>query len=89
MHYIESFHFAHFQKYQPLGIDHLLVEYAKNQHACDIQDDKISDERYKVLNDIIYCKDIIYFVPEDKLKHKILIAVQNNQLAGHLGYLKT
>lgn len=37
--------------------DRILAEYAKTQHACDALDGKIDDERYKVLQDIIYYKE--------------------------------
>ena len=50
----------------------LLVEYSKNTCACEIMDGRIHDDRYKVVNDIIYYKDRIYLVPESKLKQKIL-----------------
>jgi hypothetical protein len=49
----------------------------------------IQDDRYKVVDDIIYYKDMIYLVPESKLKDNILRAVHDAPLAGHQGYLKT
>ena len=47
------------------------------------------DDRYRVVNDIIYYKDRIYLVPESKLKQKILKEVHDSPLAGHPGLLKT
>ena len=52
-------------------------------------DGHIHDDRYKVVNDIIYYKDRIYLVPESKLKQKILKHMHDSPLAGHLGFLKT
>jgi len=33
---------------------HLLVEYSKDKFSCEIFDGKIQDDRYKVVDDIIY-----------------------------------
>jgi hypothetical protein len=49
----------------------------------------IQDDRYTVVDDIIYYKGRIYLVPESTLKEKILRAVHDAPLAGHPGYLKT
>jgi hypothetical protein len=35
----------------------LLVEYSKNKFSCEIIDGHISDDRYRVIDDIIYYKD--------------------------------
>jgi hypothetical protein len=40
----------------------LLVEYSKNKFSCEILDGKIQDQRYRVIDDIIYYKDKIYLV---------------------------
>jgi hypothetical protein len=68
---------------------HLLVEYSKNKFACEVLDGKVVDERYKVLDEVIFYKDRIYLVPESELKRKILRAVHDSPLAGHQGYFKT
>jgi hypothetical protein len=67
----------------------LLVEYSKNAHACQIMDGQLQDERYKVLNDIIYYKDRIYLVPESSLKKDIMRALHDAPSAGHPGFFKT
>jgi hypothetical protein len=67
----------------------LLVEYSKNRFSCEILDCKVSDDRNMVIEDIIYCEDQIFLVPESQLKDKILHAKHTSPLAGHLGYLKT
>jgi hypothetical protein len=67
----------------------LLVEYSKNTFSCEMMEGIIQDDRYRVVDDIIYYKDRIYLVPESTLKDKILRAVHDTPLAGHPGYLKT
>ena len=63
----------------------LLVEYSKNTFACEIMDGHIHDDRYKVVNDIIYYKDQIYLVPESNLKQKILMNRPSRLLTIFLG----
>jgi len=67
----------------------LLVEYFKNAFAEELIDGDIQDDRYTVVDDIIYYKGRIYLVPESTFKEKILRAVHDAPLAGHPGYLKT
>jgi hypothetical protein len=38
---------------------HLLVEYSKNKFACEVMDGQVVDERYRVLDGIIFYKDRI------------------------------
>jgi hypothetical protein len=68
---------------------HLLVEYSKNKFACEVMDGQVIDERYRVLDDVIFYKDRIYLVPESTLKEKILKASHDSPLSGHQGYFKT
>jgi hypothetical protein len=42
---------------------HLFVEYSKNQFSCQLIDHSVKDDRYKVVDDIIYYKYFIYVVP--------------------------
>jgi hypothetical protein len=65
------------------------VEYSKNTFACELMEGIIQDDRYMVVDDIIYYKDRIYLVPESTLKDKILRAVHDTPLIEHPGYLKT
>ena len=46
----------------------LLVEYSKNMFSCEIMDGHIHNDRYRVVDDIIYYKDQIYRVLGSKLK---------------------
>jgi hypothetical protein len=68
---------------------HLLVEYSKNKFACEVMDGQIQDNRYRVIDDIIFYKDRVYLVPDSGLKKKILTAVHDSPLAGHQGFFKT
>jgi hypothetical protein len=53
----------HLQRFQADWKSHLLVEYSKNKFACEVMDRSVQDDRYKVVDDIIYYKDRIYLVP--------------------------
>jgi hypothetical protein len=68
---------------------HLLVEYSKNKFACEVMDGQVMDDRYRVLDDVIFYKDRIYLVPESTLKGKILKVCHDSPTAGHQGYFKT
>ena len=47
------------------------------------------DDKYIVVDDIIYYKERIYLVPKSMLNVKILRAVHDAPLVDHPGYLKT
>ena len=68
---------------------HLLVEYSKYKFACELLDGQIQDDRYRVIDGIIYYKNKIYLVPESTLKKKVLQASHDSPLSGHQGFLKT
>ena len=67
----------------------LLVEYSKNKFACELLDGQIQDDRYRIIDDIIYYKGRIYLVPESALKRKIIQASHDSPISGHQGFLKT
>jgi hypothetical protein len=67
----------------------LLVEYSKNKCACEMMDGSVQDDRYKVVDDIIYYKGCKYLVPKSTLKEKIMKSMHDTPLARHLGYFKT
>ena len=69
--------------------EHLVVEYSKNTFACQLMDDQVQHDRYKVVDDIIYDKGRIYLVPQSKVKKIILKEICDSPLVGHPGYLKT
>jgi hypothetical protein len=49
---------------------HLLVEYSKNKFACELMDGQLQDDRYRIIDDIIYYKGRIYLVPESLFKKR-------------------
>jgi len=67
---------------------HLLVEYSNNKFACEVMDGKIQDDRYKVIDDFIFYKDIVYLVQYLGPKKKIITIVHDSPLAGHQGFFK-
>jgi hypothetical protein len=68
---------------------HLLVEYSKNKFSCEVMDGKVIDDRYWVLDDVIFYKDRIYMVLESTLKGKILKVCHDSPTEGHHGCFKT
>jgi sulfatase maturation enzyme AslB (radical SAM superfamily) len=68
--------------------EHLIVEYAKDQFACQLLDGKIQDDNFKVINDLIYYKGRIFLVPRSALKAKILHTCHNSPVVGHQGISK-
>jgi hypothetical protein len=68
---------------------HLLVEYSKNKFACEVLDGQVQDDRYRVIDDVIFYKDRVYLVPGSGLKKKILATVHDLPLAGHQEFFKT
>jgi hypothetical protein len=62
---------------------HLLVEYSKNKFACEVLDRQVQDDKYRVIDNVIFYKDRIYLVPNSGLKKKILVAVHDSPLVGH------
>ena len=67
----------------------LEVEYSKDKFSCELFDGANHDDRYKVLEGIIYDKYRIYLVPSSSLKEKILKKGHDFPLAGHPGFFKT
>jgi hypothetical protein len=68
---------------------HLLVEYSKNQFACQLMDGQIQDDNFRIMDDIIYYKGRIFLVPESAFKAKVLQACHDSPVAGHQGFVKT
>jgi len=66
---------------------YLFVEYFKNKLAYALTDIFIQDYWYKIINNIILCKDKIFLVPESILKEKILKDTLDILSAGHQGLL--
>jgi hypothetical protein len=68
---------------------HLLVEYSKKKIVGEMTDHNTHDDRYKVVDDIIYYKDHIYLFHESTMKKNIMRAMHKTPLIGHPGYIKT
>jgi hypothetical protein len=68
---------------------YLLVEYSKNKFACEVMDGQVHDDRYRVIDDVIFYKDKVYLVPNSGLKKKTLTVVHDSPLVGHQGFFKT
>ena len=66
-----------------------MVEYLKTKYVGELLDGQIQDDRYRVIDDIIYYKNRIYLVLESTLKKKIIQASHDSPLLGHQGFLKT
>jgi hypothetical protein len=68
--------------------DHLIVEYAKDQFACQLLDGQIHDDNFRVIKDLIYYKGRIFLVLGSALNAKILHVCHNSLVAGHQGISK-
>jgi hypothetical protein len=62
------------------------VEYSKNKFACELIDGHIQDERYRVVDDIIYYRGHIYLVLESTLRENIMRATRDTPLVGNSRY---
>jgi hypothetical protein len=69
--------------------EHLIVEYEKDQFVCQLLDGQIQDDKFRVINDLIYYKGQIFLVLGSALKAKILRACHNSPVARHQGISKT
>jgi hypothetical protein len=48
------------------------VKYSKDRFACELMDGHIQDDRYRVVDDIIYYRGSIYLVPKSTLREEIM-----------------
>eukprot|EP00253_Pinus_taeda_P028756 PITA_28756 len=67
----------------------LLVEYSKDRFACEVLDGQVADDRYRVVDEIIYYRDWIFLTEGSQLKKKILRVSHDSPLVGHQGFIKT
>jgi hypothetical protein len=67
----------------------LLVEYSKDRRACEVLEGTHADERYRVMDEVIYYKGRIYLVPNSQLRERVLQAAHDSPLSGHQGFRKT
>lgn len=66
----------------------LLVEYSKDRRACEILEGTHADERYQVMDEVIYYKVHIFMVPNSQLRERVLQATHDSPLLGHQGFRK-
>ena len=66
-----------------------MVEYSKDKYACEVLDGQVTDDRYRVIDEIIYYRDRIFLTEGSQLKKKILQASHDSPFAGHQGFTKT
>ena len=52
-------------------------------------DGQIQDDRYRVIDDVIFYKDKVYLVPDSGPKKKFPTTVHDSPLSGHQGFFKT
>ena len=65
------------------------MEYSKDRFACEILDGQVTDGRYRVMDEVIYFRDRIFFTGSSQLKEKVLCASHDSPLLGHQGFTKT
>lgn len=68
---------------------HLLVEYSKDRRVCEIMEGNYADERYRVMDEVIYYKGCIFLVLGSQLRECILRAAHDSPLSEHQGFRKT
>ena len=66
-----------------------MVEYSKDRFACEVLDGQVTDDRYRVMDEVIYFRDRIFLTESSKLKENILHASHDLPLSGHQGFTKT
>ena len=50
----------------------MFAEYSKDQFAREVLDGQVTDDRYRVMDEIIYYRDRIFLTEGSQLKKKIL-----------------
>ena len=50
----------------------LLVEYSKYRRACEVLEGTHADECYRVMDEVIYYKGCIFFIPNSWLRERVL-----------------
>jgi len=67
----------------------LLVEYSKDNRACDILGGSYINECYKVMDEVIFYKGAIFFVLGSQLRERFLRTTHDCPLSEHRGFRKT
>ena len=65
------------------------MEYSKDLFTCKVIEGQAMDEKYKVVNGIIYVHDQIYLTKDSKLKNKLLNTTYEVLLSNPTGLIRT
>jgi hypothetical protein len=68
---------------------HLLVEYSKNKFACEVIDGQIQDDRYRVIDNVIFYKEESTWCQIRGSRRRSSQQVHDSPLTGHQGFFKT
>ena len=60
-----------------------LVEYSKDRFSFEVLDGQVTDNRYRVIDEIIYYRNRIFLTEGSQLKEKILQASHDSPLSRH------
>jgi hypothetical protein len=69
--------------------DHLVMEYAKDQFACQLMDGQVQDDNFRIIDGLIYYMGRIFLVLGSAFKAKVLQACHDSPMARHQGMEKT
>ena len=72
-----------------LGSIDLLMECSKDHITYEVIGEQVEDERYRVVDGVIYYQDMIFFTRISKLKMKALHAAHDSFLSSHEGLMET
>ena len=67
----------------------MLIEYSKDHFSYEVLDEQITDDMYRVMDEVIYFRDRIFLTGGYHLKEKVLHASHDSPLSGHQGFTKT
>jgi len=67
----------------------LLLKYSKDRRACEILEGTHADDRYRVMDEVIYYKGRIFLVPNLQLRERVLQEAHDSPLSGHQEFRKT
>jgi len=67
----------------------VMDEYAQDVYTIGILDESIKNMRYVVKEGLIYKRGKILLTPTSEVRKKVLHALHNTPLVGHLGVAKT
>ena len=66
-----------------------MVEYSNDRFSFEVLDKQVTDDRFRVMDEVIYFKDRIFLTESSKLKEKILHTSHDSPLSGHQRFTKT